>query len=175
MSNHRSLALLVTVASGCGSAPPNGAASPPAVVIAPVSEETSRAEGEAEPAKQPGPLAPALALTDIAGVYESQIWSQDEMRPGHTEFRAPSGNQAGEYTFEQDGTVYAGRLLDCEWQTRVDSSGSTSPVLSCSWQDDFGTGKAAFLFDEARRGFSGWWLEGDEGEPHPWIGLREGP
>jgi hypothetical protein len=135
-------------------------------MIAPVSEQTSSgATSEAPAEKAPDSDSPTSAFESFAGSYESRIWSHDEMRPGRTEF---DGQRGGTYTFEQDGQVYTGELLDCE---------PSSPYqLACSWRDDFGAGRAALTFDEERSGFVGtWWDDGNEENPHPWIGVRPTP
>jgi hypothetical protein len=137
-------------------------------MIAPVSEGTGPITEPTPPSEENRKSAPPdSGFESFAGAYQSRIWSHDEMRPGVTELTG-SDPGGGTYTFEQDGQVYSGELVDCE---------VSSPfALLCSWRDDFGVGRAALTFDEERRGFVGtWWDEGSEENPHPWIGIRTEP
>ena len=139
------------------------------MLIAPVSEEASTALTDPAPTKEaPESTSAVSGLEALTGHYDSQLWSNGEMRPGHTELGASRAMWGGLYTFEQDGQVYTGELLDCEL--------SNPNELVCAWRDDFGTGHASLNFDEDLGGFAGtWWSDGGEDIPHPWTGIRTEP
>jgi hypothetical protein len=138
-------------------------------MIAPVSEEATSAPGEPAPAKEAATPKPAQSgLEALAGAYDGQLWSNGEMRPGRVELGVSSTSWGGLYTFEQDGQIYTGELLDCELSNPVE--------LLCAWRDDFGTGHASLIFEEDLRGFAGsFWSDGGEDTPHPWTGARSEP
>ncbi len=160
MSRRGSLALLVTLTVGCGS-PPSRPTAPPSFVIAPVSEDTTRSAESAEAAAPPSPARPSLEA--VAGEYESELWSNGELRPGKTKF-FPDGT--GTYTFLQEQVEYPGMLRDC---------GLSGLRVTCVWEDDFGAGRVTFTFDDLGREFSGSWsATGGEDDPHPWRGVRAG-
>jgi hypothetical protein len=134
------------------------------VTIAPGSQATSDVALPSTKERKPESVESPFAAFE--GSYSGEFWSEQEMRPGRTEFGG-AAEHGGTYSFVKDGMIFRGDLVRCEVSSAVE--------LACAWEDELrAAGHASFTFEEDHRGFAGlWWEDGDEENGHPWTGVRD--
>jgi len=100
------------------------------------------------------------------GIYQSQIFSGNNLVSGTTEFSENSdGYLKGIYMMNDQGKSVLGKLSKCQ-ATQVQ-------VMRCVWNDKYGTGTLEVTFSEDFLSFNGYW--GEEGRSEPvfwWSGSR---
>lgn len=115
----------------------------------------------------------ALADPQLAGTYKGIIWSAGYDDPGTTVLTvAGDGAISGRYDY-LDGTIPSqGTITDCRF---------AAPILTCQWNDAYGSGAWVVRFNQARTAFEGSWydysIEGRHDRPeggYKWTGRKAG-
>jgi hypothetical protein len=115
----------------------------------------------------------ALADPQLAGTYKGIIWSAGYDDPGTTVLKVgKDGRIAGTYRYMDGSTPAKGTITDCAF---------AAPILSCQWNDAYGSGAWVVRFNEARTAFEGSWydysIEGRHDRPeggYKWTGRKQG-
>jgi hypothetical protein len=115
----------------------------------------------------------ALADPQLAGSYKGIIWSAGVDAPGTTVLAvAADGTISGRYDYMDGSTPATGTLTGCRF---------AAPVLTCKWNDAYGSGAWVVRFDPARTAFDGSWydwsIEGRHDQPeggYRWTGRKTG-
>lgn len=115
----------------------------------------------------------AFADPQLAGTYAGTIWSAGYEDPGTTVLQVEKdGTISGRYDY-MDGTIPAnGTITDCQFRT---------PILSCQWNDSYGSGAWVVRFNAKLTAFEGSWydysIEGPHDRPeggYKWTGRKTG-
>lgn len=108
--------------------------------------------------------APAW-FSRVTGRYQSQIYNQNDLTTGTTEFsRDKTGALVGNYFMDEAGVLVPGRLSQCQ-AVQVQ-------VLRCRWFDKYGTGTLEVTFTEDFTSFTGLWGDQEAPPEHVWNGQR---
>ena len=104
-------------------------------------------------------------VEDALGSYQSQILNGGTLASGKTEFRKNSDRSLGGiYTMNEGGEIVPGSLSKCRAiQIRV---------MSCIWNDKYGTGELEVTFSEDFSSFNGYWGEEFSEPVYRWSGTR---
>lgn len=104
-------------------------------------------------------------LEQASGSYQSRIFSTGSLISGTTEFRqARDGTLAGSYTMNEPGKSVPGTLSECQ-ATQI-------RVVTCIWNDQYGSGNLEVTFSEDFSSFNGYWGEESTEPVFRWSGLR---
>jgi len=101
-----------------------------------------------------------------AGNYLGHIQSSNELLPIITTFFESNdkvATSAGSYSMNEAKVAVRGNLLNCKSRA--------SSVLSCYWQDKYGSGAVEFTFSDDYKHFEGLWSVGDQSEKFKWNGV----
>jgi hypothetical protein len=117
--------------------------------------------------------AAAKADPQLAGTYKGIIWSVGDDAPGTTMLAvAADGTITGRYDYLDGFTPAKGTITDCRF---------ADPILTCQWNDAYGSGAWVVRFDAARTSFTGSWydwsIEGRHDQPeggYTWTGRKTG-
>jgi hypothetical protein len=101
------------------------------------------------------------------GNYLGHIQSSNELLPIVTTFFEKDdkvATSAGRYSMNEARSAVRGKLYNCK--SRVTS------VLSCYWQDQYGSGGVDFTFSDDYKHFDAQWSVGGQPEKFKWNGVE---
>ena len=115
----------------------------------------------------------ALADPQLAGTYKGIIWSAGSDDPGTTVLSvAADGTISGRYDYVDGSFPAQGTITDCRF---------AAPILTCQWNDAYGSGAWVVRFNGARTAFEGSWydysIKGRHDRPqggYKWTGRKTG-
>ena len=101
----------------------------------------------------------------VDGRFQGQVFNGDDMDPVLTTFVASSqGRASGAYLITEENRDVVGTLSNFKWESPY--------VLTCTWQDTYGSGTLRILFSTEYTMFRGFWGESDDTTNRPWDGVK---
>ncbi|AFZ37940.1 hypothetical protein Sta7437_4476 [Stanieria cyanosphaera PCC 7437] len=104
-------------------------------------------------------------LKKATGNYQSFIWNAGTLTRGTTEFNLVARNELiGSYTMREKHSTVSGALSECQ-SIKIG-------LISCRWNDKYGTGNLTIVFSKDFSNFNGYWNLENSQQKFPWRGSR---